>query len=51
VDRTDGLSEWAKACQLILRRGVSIFAYANNHFAGHGPATIRQFEEIFGSLR
>ena len=51
VDRTDGLSEWAKACQLILRRGVSIFAYANNHFAGHGPATIRQFEEIFGNLR
>jgi uncharacterized protein YecE (DUF72 family) len=50
VDRTDGLSEWAKACQLILRRGVSIFAYANNHFAGHGPATIRQFEEIFGKL-
>jgi len=50
VDRTRELSEWAKACQLILRRGVNIFAYANNHFAGHGPATIRQFEEIFSKL-
>jgi uncharacterized protein YecE (DUF72 family) len=51
VDRARALSEWAKACRLILCRGVSIFAYANNHFAGHGPATIRQFEGIFGNLR
>ena len=47
VDRRKPLSEWAKACRLILKRGVSIFAYANNHYAGHGPATVRQFEEIF----
>ena len=47
VDRREPLSEWAKACRLILKRGVSIFAYANNHYAGHGPATVRQFEEIF----
>jgi uncharacterized protein YecE (DUF72 family) len=51
VDRTRALSEWAKACKLILRRGVSIYAYANNHFAGHGPATVRQFEEIFEKIR
>jgi uncharacterized protein YecE (DUF72 family) len=50
VDRTRALSEWAQACKLILRKGVNIFAYANNHYAGHGPATIRQFEEIFGKL-
>jgi uncharacterized protein YecE (DUF72 family) len=50
VDRTRALSEWAKACKLILRKGVNIFAYANNHYAGHGPATIRQFEEIFGKM-
>jgi len=48
VDRTRALSEWAKACKLVQRRGVSIFAYANNHFAGFAPATIRQFAEIFG---
>jgi uncharacterized protein YecE (DUF72 family) len=50
IDRTRALSEWAKACNLVQRRGVSIFAYANNHFAGHAPATIRQFEEIFGKI-
>jgi uncharacterized protein YecE (DUF72 family) len=50
VDRRRELSEWAKACRVILRRGVSIFAYANNHYAGHAPATVRTFEEIFGKI-
>jgi uncharacterized protein YecE (DUF72 family) len=51
VDRREPLSEWAKACRLILKRGVSIFAYANNHYAGHGPATVRLFEEIFDETK
>ena len=46
VDRTAVLSEWARVCEMVRRRGVNIFAYANNHFAGHGPSTIRLFEEI-----
>ncbi len=48
VDRREPLSDWAKACRLILKRGVNIFAYANNHYAGHAPATIRLFEELLG---
>jgi uncharacterized protein YecE (DUF72 family) len=51
VDRREPLSEWAKACRLILKRGVSIFAYANNHYAGHGPASVRLFEEIFDETK
>jgi uncharacterized protein YecE (DUF72 family) len=51
VDRGRALSEWAKACKIILHRGVNIFAYANNHYAGHGPATICMFEEIFEKIR
>jgi len=46
VDRRPSLSEWAKVCNMVRRRGVNIFAYANNHFAGHAPSTIRLFEEI-----
>jgi len=26
-------------CYRIMKRGVLICAYANNHFQGHGPAT------------
>jgi uncharacterized protein YecE (DUF72 family) len=25
---------------------VTIYAYANNHYAGHGPATVEQFREL-----
>jgi len=28
-------------------RGVSVHAYANNHYAGHGPATVRLFEALW----
>ena len=30
-------------CYQIRKRGVLIYAYANNHCAGHAPATIEQF--------
>jgi uncharacterized protein YecE (DUF72 family) len=51
VDRRRDLSDWAKLCVPIVRRGVTIFAYANNHYAGHGPATIAQFLEIWKKLK
>ena len=47
VDRTHKLSTWVDYCQQVQRRGVMIFAYANNHFGGHAPATIRQFRELW----
>ena len=31
----------------ITRRGVTVYAYANNHYAGHGPATIARFLELW----
>ena len=49
VDRTHKLSSWVDYCQQIQRRGVTIFAYANNHFGGHAPATVRQFRELWCS--
>jgi hypothetical protein len=35
VDRTTELSSWVDYCYQIKRRGVLIYAYANNHYAGH----------------
>jgi hypothetical protein len=32
-------------------RGVAIFAYANNHYAGNGPATVREFEALWDVQR
>lgn len=43
VDRRSDLSQWARLC-------VTIFAYANNHYAGHSPATVAHFLEVWETL-
>ena len=47
VDRTTELSSWVDFCYQIRKRGVLIYAYANNHYAGHAPATIARFIELW----
>jgi uncharacterized protein YecE (DUF72 family) len=47
VDRTADLQEWVKICHTILHRGTKVLAFANNHYAGHGPATIARFLELW----
>jgi uncharacterized protein YecE (DUF72 family) len=47
VDRTERLGSWVDFCQRILKRGVTIFAYANNHYAGHAPSTIAEFLKLW----
>jgi len=47
VDRTAELTSWVDFCYQIKRRGITVYAYANNHYAGHGPATIRQFRDLW----
>ena len=49
LDRTDELSTSVDFCYQIMKRGVLIYAYANNHFSGHGPATIEMFRSIWQS--
>lgn len=47
VDREDELADWAEQCHRIQRGGKTIYFYANNHYAGHGPATLRIFRQIY----
>ena len=47
VDRSAELSSWVDFCYQIMKRGVLIYAYANNHFQGQGPATIAKFLELW----
>ena len=49
LDRADELSTWVDFCYQTMKRGVLIYAYANNHFSGHGPATIEMFRSIWQS--
>src|ERR1700730_14172200 len=47
VDRTTELSSWVDFCYQMKKRGVIVFAYANNHYAGHAPATIKEFQQLW----
>src|ERR1700675_2007286 len=47
VDRATELSSWEVYSYKVRKRGVLVFAYANNHYAGHAPATIEQFRNLW----
>jgi uncharacterized protein YecE (DUF72 family) len=46
IDRTQELKSWVDYCDEIRKRGVLIYAYANNHFGGHALSTIEQFRQL-----
>jgi len=50
VDRTQDLAEWVEIVRKVHKRRIQIFAYANNHYAGHAPATVELFREMLGTL-
>ena len=47
VDRREDLMNWVELFRKFVARNLKIFAYANNHYAGHGPATVKQFCQIW----
>jgi hypothetical protein len=40
---------WVNVCQRTIRRRVSTYVYVNNHYAGFAPATVVQFEKLWGA--
>ena len=47
VDRSHELSEWAEILGKVHKRKIQIYAYANNHYAGYGPATVEMFRDLW----
>ncbi len=47
VDRRAALSHWVDYCYQTTRRGIKVYAYANNHYAGFAPATVALFLELW----
>jgi len=45
VDRTADLKNWVEIARTLIseRKIRHLFLFANNHYAGHGPATVAQF--------
>lgn len=48
VDRGAELDRWAKALPPLVDRGIDVYGYFNNHYAGHSPASVRAFMELIG---
>jgi uncharacterized protein YecE (DUF72 family) len=46
IDRTQELRGWAEQVRRFLGDGIDVYGYFNNHFAGHSPASARQFLEL-----
>ncbi len=46
VDRSPDLEQWVEACRSFLKRKIRVFAFANNHYGGHAPDTLRLFEKL-----
>jgi len=49
VDRRGDLKRWAEVLKdLVLNKKLrKAFLFANNHYAGHGPATVKQFLDLW----
>jgi len=46
IDRSAELATWAERVRKFLDDGIDVYGYFNNHFAGHSPASARQFAEL-----
>jgi uncharacterized protein YecE (DUF72 family) len=49
IDRRRELETWAERVRAFLDAGVDVYGYFNNHFAGHSPGSVRQFQEVLES--
>ncbi len=51
VNRKAELADWAAMLHQVAAREVKIFAFADNHYAGHAPATVKLFQEFWDKSR
>jgi uncharacterized protein YecE (DUF72 family) len=47
VDRREDLTHWVKLFRQFESRDLKVYAYANNHYAGNSPATVKLFWELY----
>ncbi len=49
IDRTSDLKKWVEVFKSLVSNSkvLKIFAFSNNHYAGHGPATAKLFWDLW----
>ena len=48
IDQEERLGPWADLLRGLLQRVPEVYVYANNHYAGHGPATADEIARRVG---
>ncbi len=46
IDRSRELELWVGVISQLSARGRIVYGYANNHFAGHSPSTVRELQRM-----
>jgi len=51
IDRTSDLKNWVEVFKSLVSntKVLKIFAFSNNHYAGHGPATAKLFMDLWNT--
>jgi hypothetical protein len=49
VDRKSDLKNWVEVLKQMVntKKAPKLFAFANNHYAGHGPTTVKLFTDLW----
>src|SRR5713226_2212888 len=47
LDREAEIREWVRILKSVVARGIKAFAWANNHYAGHAPDTVKLFRQLY----
>ena len=49
IDRKSDLKNWVEVLKQMMntKKIVKLLAFANNHYAGHGPATAKLFTQLW----
>ena len=48
VDRSREMELWSAIMAAVAARGIDVFGFASNHFAGHAPASVREMQRLVG---
>ncbi len=47
IDREEEMEIWIPVVRQLLRRGIRLFGYFNNHYAGYAPGSVDLFRKIW----
>lgn len=49
LDRTKEMEEWIPILKELQKKGISAWAYFNNHYQGYGPGSIAEFRKLWAA--